>query len=59
MPPVSDRKRTSIEVRLVPKSDSCPTSRYAVYSITSSASNNIGWGMFSPSAFAVLRLMTS
>src|SRR5262245_65186232 len=60
--PACPRKRTnsgqSRYVRLVPSADSCTAKKYVHDSITSSAQASSGVGTVSPSALAVLRLIT-
>jgi hypothetical protein len=59
MPLTAARKRTSPEVRKVPFADQVHRSKERPYSITSSARARSVGGTSSPSALAVLRLITS
>src|SRR5262252_6762094 len=57
-PPKADMDQHRCDVRFVPKADILRCGRDC-YSITSSAATSIDCGTVSPSAFAVLRLMTN
>src|SRR5215475_10448601 len=52
-------KRTSRYLASVPQVDSCTVAKQHLHSITSSATASSDGGTSRPSAFAVLRLMTS
>src|SRR6516225_9481361 len=59
LPPKADIGIRSRNVRFVPKADILRCGKERRYSITSSAPKSSDCGTVSPSAFAVLRLMTS
>jgi hypothetical protein len=57
--PKSGHCRAIVEVRFVPKADQVHRNKIASYSITSSAVASSLSGIWRPSAFAVLRLITN
>jgi hypothetical protein len=59
LPPKADIARRQLDVRFVPKADSCIAAKTRVHSINSSASDKNDAGTVSPSALAVVRLMTN
>jgi hypothetical protein len=58
LPPKADIAGRRLDVRFVPKADSC-TATTDVYSITASARATTAGGISSPMALAVFRLMTN